>query len=179
MLDEKTFTIKESFVEDVVGLQRRFRCGQVLHECLNAQQHQQSAYCALSASQGLERGTSSSSIRCALVRELLRHPGTQVCLSVRRRMAVANLVLAPFLLAFLLIYFFMRNAERLYHQPSAAGARRWSPLAAWRLREFNELPHYTAHRRAFACPCGLHALEMAWVCLCLCFGENAAGSFSL
>lgn len=63
-------------------------------------------------------------------------------------MAAANLVLAPFLLAFLLIYFFMRNAERLYHQPSAAGARRWSPLAAWRLREFNELPHYTAHRRA-------------------------------
>jgi hypothetical protein len=63
-----------------------------------------------------------------------------------RRMAVANLLLAPFLLAFLLIYFFMRNAERLYHQPSAAGARRWSPLAAWRLREFNELPHYTAHR---------------------------------
>lgn len=26
MLDEKTFTIKESFVEDVIGLQRRFRC---------------------------------------------------------------------------------------------------------------------------------------------------------
>lgn len=63
-------------------------------------------------------------------------------------MAVANAVLAPFLLAFLLIYFFMRNAERLYHQPSAAGARRWSPLAHWRLREFNELPHYTSHRRA-------------------------------
>ncbi|KAK9845371.1 hypothetical protein WJX81_004761 [Elliptochloris bilobata] len=87
MLDDKSFTIRESFVADVAGLQRRFR-----------------------------------------------------------RMAVVNLVLAPFLLAFLLIYFFMRNAERLYHQPSAAGARRWSPLAAWRLREFNELPHYTAHR---------------------------------
>ena len=29
MLDEKTFTIKESFVEDVVGLQRRFRCAYV------------------------------------------------------------------------------------------------------------------------------------------------------
>jgi autophagy-related protein 9 len=63
--------------------------------------------------------------------------------------ALANLLLAPFLLAFLLIYFFMRNAERFYHQPSAAGARRWSSLAAWRLREFNELPHYLHHR------CGL------------------------
>ena len=80
-----------------------------------------------------------------------------ILFGARRRMAVANLVLAPFLLAFLLIYFFMRNAERLYHQPSAAGARRWSPLAAWRLREFNELPHYTSHRRACACLCGVHA----------------------
>jgi hypothetical protein len=59
---------------------------------------------------------------------------------------VANLLLAPFLLVFLLIYFFMRNAEKFYHQPSSAGARRWSSLAAWRLREFNELPHYLNHR---------------------------------
>ncbi|EIE20298.1 APG9-domain-containing protein [Coccomyxa subellipsoidea C-169] len=63
-----------------------------------------------------------------------------------RRVAVANLLLAPFLLMFLLIYFFMRNAEKFYHQPSSAGARRWSSLAAWRLREFNELPHYLNHR---------------------------------
>ena len=70
----------------------------------------------------------------------------------RRRVALANLLLAPFLLAFLLIYFFMRNAERFYHQPSSAGARRWSALAAWRLREFNELPHYLHHRW----PCSPH-----------------------
>ena len=61
-------------------------------------------------------------------------------------MALANVVLAPFLLIFLLMFFFMRNAERFYHQPSTAGARRWSSLAAWRLREFNELPHYVQHR---------------------------------
>lgn len=63
-----------------------------------------------------------------------------------RRMAVVNLILAPFLLMFLLIYFFLRNAERFYHSPNALGARRWSPLAAWRLREFNELPYYVQHR---------------------------------
>ena len=28
----------------------------------------------------------------------------------------------------------------------SAGARRWSPLARWRLREFNELPHFVSHR---------------------------------
>ena len=63
-------------------------------------------------------------------------------------MAVVNLLLAPFVLVFLLIYFFMRNAEKFYHQPSSAGSRRWSSLAAWRLREFNELPHYLNHRCA-------------------------------
>lgn len=65
---------------------------------------------------------------------------------VCRRMAVINLVLAPFLLVFLLIYFFLRNAERFYHSPNSLGARRWSQLAAWRLREFNELPYYVLHR---------------------------------
>lgn len=64
-----------------------------------------------------------------------------------RRMAIANLILAPFLLVFLLIYFFLRNAERFYHSPNSLGARRWSPLAAWRLREFNELPYYVQHRQ--------------------------------
>ena len=63
-----------------------------------------------------------------------------------RRMAVVNLLLAPFSLIFLLIYFFLRNAEKFYHSPSSLGARRWSPLAAWRLREFNELPYYVQHR---------------------------------
>lgn len=47
---------------------------------------------------------------------------------------------------FLLIYFFMRNAEKFYHHPSSIGARRWSGLAYWRMREFNELPHYIRHR---------------------------------
>ncbi len=61
-------------------------------------------------------------------------------------MAVANMVLSPFLFVFLAIHFFLRNAEQLYHHPSSVGARRWSPLARWRLREFNELPHFIDHR---------------------------------
>eukprot|EP00887_Chlorella_sp_A99_P005099 scaffold25.g5099.t1 len=78
-----------------------------------------------------------------------------------RAAALLNLLVSPFLLAFLLIYFFMKNAEQLYNHPSSlggragvaegsgarvcVGARRWSPLARWRLREFNELPHLVAH----------------------------------
>lgn len=63
-----------------------------------------------------------------------------------RVVAAANLVLSPFLSMFLLAYFFMRNAERLYHHPAGLGSRRWSGLAKWRLRELNELPHYLHHR---------------------------------
>lgn len=63
-------------------------------------------------------------------------------------MAVCNLLVSPFLMLFLLIYFFMRNAEKFYHHPSSIGARRWSGLAYWRMREFNELPHYIQHRSA-------------------------------
>ena len=78
---------------------------------------------------------------------------------IRRRMALVNLVLSPFLIAFLLIYFFLRHAEAFYHHPSSAGARRWSALAKWRLREFNELPHYITHRSG-AC----EALDMPCAC---------------
>ncbi len=63
-------------------------------------------------------------------------------------MAVINMMLSPFLFVFLAIHFFLRNAEQLYQHPSSVGARRWAPLARWRLREFNELPHYIDHRCA-------------------------------
>ncbi|KAF6253428.1 autophagy protein Apg9-domain-containing protein [Scenedesmus sp. NREL 46B-D3] len=68
---------------------------------------------------------------------------------LRRRLvaaAGANLLLSPFLLLFLVIYFFMKHAEKFYHSPGSLGSRRWSSLAKWRLREFNELPHYIQHR---------------------------------
>jgi autophagy-related protein 9 len=63
-----------------------------------------------------------------------------------RMMAILNAVLSPFLLVFLVIYFFMKNAEALYHHPSMMGARRWSPLTWWQVREFNELPHFVSQR---------------------------------
>lgn len=62
--------------------------------------------------------------------------------------AVANLLLSPFLFVFLLIYFFMHNAERFYSHPGSLSSRRWSSLAKWTIRELNEAPHYAAHRLA-------------------------------
>jgi len=42
-----------------------------------------------------------------------------------RGAALANLAAAPFLLLFLLIYFFMKNAERFYNHPGAWWGLRW------------------------------------------------------
>ena len=60
--------------------------------------------------------------------------------------AICNLLLAPFLLAFLVIYYVMKNAEALYHQPGSMFARQWSPVAIWQLREFNEVPYFLYNR---------------------------------
>lgn len=62
--------------------------------------------------------------------------------TLRRRLRLAallNLAVSPFLAVFLCIFYFLRNAEHFYHHPGSAGARRWSPLAHWLLREWNEL----------------------------------------
>lgn len=67
-----------------------------------------------------------------------------------RYLAVANLLLSPFLAIFMVMYFLMHNAEKFYHQPSSVGHRQWSTHAWWRLREFNELSHFTEHRLAAA-----------------------------
>ena len=63
-----------------------------------------------------------------------------------RAMAIVNACLSPFVLVFLVTYFFMKNAEALYHHPSSIGARRWSPSARWSLREYNELGHFLDQR---------------------------------
>jgi autophagy-related protein 9 len=67
-----------------------------------------------------------------------------------RYLAVANLLLSPFLAIFMVMYFLLHNAEKFYHQPSSVGHRQWSTHAWWRLREFNELSHFTEHRLAAA-----------------------------
>ena len=46
-----------------------------------------------------------------------------------RVMALCNLAASPFLLAFLAIYFFMKNAEQFYHHPSSVGE--WLGSAGW------------------------------------------------
>ena len=98
-----------------------------------------------------------------------------------RRLALLNLVMSPFLTVFMVLYFFLRNAERLYHHPSAVGARRWSAEARWQMRELNELPHLLDARLAAA-----HAPASAYcssfpshtVSMCAKFVAFVVGAFA-
>ncbi|KAJ3089161.1 autophagy protein atg9 [Quaeritorhiza haematococci] len=68
---------------------------------------------------------------------------------LRRRfaaMAILNLLFAPFLLVFLVLYFFFRYAEEYHKDPSTLGARQYSQFAWWKFREFNEWPHLFRER---------------------------------
>lgn len=51
------------------------------------------------------------------------------------------LVFAPFLFFFLILYFVFRYTQEYHKNPSSLGTRQYSPIARWKLREFNELPH--------------------------------------
>lgn len=70
-------------------------------------------------------------------------------LGLRRRLmgvGLAMLLLSPFLIIFMFVYFFLRHAEEFYHHPSSATSRRWSNLARWTFREFNEIDHLFSQR---------------------------------
>ncbi|KAL1496600.1 hypothetical protein AB1Y20_014204 [Prymnesium parvum] len=55
---------------------------------------------------------------------------------------VVNLVLAPFVAAFQLFFFWFKHAEEWYRRPaSSALSRDFSLYARWTMQEFNELPH--------------------------------------
>lgn len=55
---------------------------------------------------------------------------------------VIHFLLLPFMLIFMIIHFFLQNAQQFHSSKSYLGPRQWSPLALWKFREFNELPHY-------------------------------------
>ena len=69
--------------------------------------------------------------------------------SLRRRFllfGLFTLVFLPFLVLFLVLLFVLRHAEELHTKKSLSSSRQWSLLSQWRLREYNELPHFF-HRR--------------------------------
>lgn len=63
-------------------------------------------------------------------------------------LGIINIILAPFIALLLIIYYILRYGEEIYQNPSAVGARQYTPLAKWKMREFNELPHLFNRRLA-------------------------------
>ncbi len=70
---------------------------------------------------------------------------------LRKRLVLvglANVLLAPFIGVLLVFYSFFRYAEEIYRHPHTIGLRQYGCGARWKLREYNELPHYLARRLA-------------------------------
>ncbi|CAO1634573.1 unnamed protein product [Parajaminaea phylloscopi] len=68
---------------------------------------------------------------------------------LRRRlafMAILNLVFAPFIVVYVLIYSFFRYFEEYHKNPAFLGSRQYTELARWKFREYNELPHLFRRR---------------------------------
>ncbi|KAI9320896.1 APG9-domain-containing protein [Dichotomocladium elegans] len=69
--------------------------------------------------------------------------------SLRRRfifMGILNFIFAPFILVYLVVFFFFRYFEEYHKNPSEIGVRMFSPYAKWKFREYNELPHLFRQR---------------------------------
>ncbi|KAJ2387587.1 autophagy protein atg9, partial [Coemansia sp. RSA 2603] len=68
---------------------------------------------------------------------------------LRRRfqfMAAINMMFAPFIVVFLVLYSFLRYFDELYHEPGTLTSRAFTPYVKYKFRNFNEVPH-SFHRR--------------------------------
>ncbi|KAJ2696932.1 autophagy protein atg9 [Coemansia sp. IMI 209128] len=74
---------------------------------------------------------------------------------LRRRfkfMAIINMMFAPFIVLFLVLYSFLRYFEELYHEPGTLTSRAFTPYAKYKFRNFNEVPHTFRTRLSSAHP---------------------------
>jgi Autophagy protein ATG9 len=86
-----------------------------------------------------------SVLRCGHEPLVLRTVAAQL----RRRMRVMGIVtllLSPFVLAYLGVFYLFQYGEQMRSTPSWLGARTWSPFARWRFREFNEVDYELTRR---------------------------------
>lgn len=62
------------------------------------------------------------------------------------RTGCVYIALMPFVLVFMVIHFFLKNAQEWHTKKNYLGPRQWDHLALWHFREFNELPHVFERR---------------------------------
>ncbi|KAI1105409.1 APG9-domain-containing protein [Jackrogersella minutella] len=73
--------------------------------------------------------------------------------------AVMNLFLAPFAASALVIDFIFTYYNEFKTNTSSLGARHYTPLARWKFREFNELPHLFEERLNMSYPFAKHYID--------------------
>ncbi len=66
--------------------------------------------------------------------------------TVFRRSGIFALLAAPFLFIAFVVYFAYRHVSEYHKNPQAIAAHCFTPLARWKLRDFNELPHVYLQR---------------------------------
>lgn len=69
--------------------------------------------------------------------------------ALRRRFVFAgimSLICVPFILSYVLLVYFFQYFNEYQKNPSALGARQYTPYAEWKFREFNEV-HHLFHER--------------------------------
>lgn len=59
---------------------------------------------------------------------------------------IMNFLFAPFVICALSVYFIYRYVSEYHKNPKAMGLYTFTPLAKWKLRDFNELPHVYTQR---------------------------------
>ncbi|OBT83748.1 hypothetical protein VE02_07185 [Pseudogymnoascus sp. 03VT05] len=57
-----------------------------------------------------------------------------------------NIICAPVIVLYTLIVYFFQYFNEYHKNPAALGSRQYTPLAEWKFREFNELPHLFDNR---------------------------------
>ncbi|ERT02766.1 hypothetical protein HMPREF1624_01068 [Sporothrix schenckii ATCC 58251] len=70
-----------------------------------------------------------------------------------------NLLLAPFVACYLVVVYFLTYYNEYQKNPSALGARAYTPLAEWKFREFNELEHLFEERLNMSYPFATRYLD--------------------
>ncbi|KAL5529329.1 hypothetical protein ACEPAG_5314 [Sanghuangporus baumii] len=96
-------------------------------------------------------------------------------------MGVLNAVLAPFIVLYLLMYYFFRYFEEYHKNPSSIGSRSYTLYAKWKFREFNELPHIFSRRLDESYPAAsmyIGQFPNEKVALVMRFISFVAGSFA-
>ena len=75
---------------------------------------------------------------------LSQHHRLSLIVNLRKRFRLAGLLsiaLSPILVVYFILYYFLKLFYDYKTNPGLLNARSYSPLAKWKMREYNELPH--------------------------------------